>query len=586
MVRAVIHRDAYAPELERYLRSFLEKLYHFNLYRKGHVPEGMLPVDRGQFIVPIPGLPANKTILLLDYFFIDKTEVTNQAYKEFVDAGGYSNPAYWKEEFKKDGQVIPWAEARKAFVDQTGRPGPSTWELGDYPEGQDLYPVAGVSWYEAAAYARFRGKSLPTIYHWARAAFPIREIVTQLTPHIVRQSNIEGSGFAPVGAFPGIGSSGAKDLAGNVREWCWNAVGDQRYCQGGMWQDATYMFNNSVTPSAWDRSPGNGLRCVVYPEDAPVSEDLLKDTALGVYDPYTIPPCSREAFDAMKVMLAYEPSPLHPVVESRSEGGRGWRRETVTIDATYNQERIIIHLDLPANCPPPYEAVIYFPGGNAVYQPGFGRNDLWEPWDGIPRSGRALVSPVYSGTYERGANRPDKSAGKSPVQWFSEIVNDLRRTIDYLETRNDIDTKDLALLGLCWGGAKGPIFALYEDRIKSLILVSGCIRLPVVDPKPKCLLQSLLTIPVLMLNGRYDYVFPVKTHQQPLFDLIGTPSQHKKHVLYETGHLPLPRAPMLKEILSWLDKYQGRVECKGESMAENVVEKGDSQEISLQPNRR
>jgi formylglycine-generating enzyme required for sulfatase activity len=185
----------------------------------------MLAVDRRQFIVPIPGLPANKTTMLLDYFFIDKTEVTNKDYKEFVDAGGYANPAYWKEAFVKNGQVIPWSEAVKAFVDRTGRPGPSTWELGDYSEDGDAYPVSGVSWFEAAAYARFRGKTLPTIYHWARAAFPIREISTPLTPHIIRQSNIEGAGLVRVGSSPGIGSSGAKDMAGNVREWCWNAVG-------------------------------------------------------------------------------------------------------------------------------------------------------------------------------------------------------------------------------------------------------------------------------------------------------------------------------------------------------------------------
>ncbi len=54
----------------------------------------------------------------------------------------------------------------KAFVDQTGLPGPSTWMGGDYPRGQEDYPVSGVSWYEAAAYAEYRGMSLPTRFHW------------------------------------------------------------------------------------------------------------------------------------------------------------------------------------------------------------------------------------------------------------------------------------------------------------------------------------------------------------------------------------------------------------------------------------
>lgn len=61
--------------------------------------------------------------------------------------------------------------ARGRYIREgTGRPGPSTWELGSYPEGKADEPVRGVSWYEAAAYAEFAGKNLPTVYHRWRAA--------------------------------------------------------------------------------------------------------------------------------------------------------------------------------------------------------------------------------------------------------------------------------------------------------------------------------------------------------------------------------------------------------------------------------
>jgi pimeloyl-ACP methyl ester carboxylesterase len=277
----------------------------------------------------------------------------------------------------------------------------------------------------------------------------------------------------------------------------------------------------------------------------------------------------------MRAMFVYELTPLRPVIQSREEGGRGWQRETVAIDAAYNQERLIIHLDLPTDCDPPYKTVIYFPGGNALYQPEFSRNFLWEPWDAIPKSGRALISPIYSGTFERGGGKSGRTEKKSSVQWFYERLNDLRRSIDYLETRPDLDTENIAFLGVCWGGAIGPVLAAYEERIKALVLVSGCIRMPVSDPKPKGLVQPLVTIPVLMLNGKYDYVFPLKTHQKPLFDLLGTPPEHKRHVIYDCGHLPLPRAPMLKEIFAWLDKYQGPVERNGKANPHDQIVKTD-----------
>lgn len=557
LVRPVVPRNSLSAGFKK--RTGISEALQFNLYEKNRVPEGMVPVDGCRFFVAVKGIPLRQAIVN-GPFFIDRLEVTNRAYREFVSLGGYGDPKYWKEEFRKDGEAVPWTEAMKAFVDRTGRPGPATWELGNYPEGRDNYPVSGISWYEAAAYARFRGKTLPTIYHWARALFTRNDQVTPLTPWLIPQSNIEGTAVAPVGRYPGTGSSGAGDMAGNVREWCWNADEENRYCLGGCWKDPAYLINDSCVPSAWDRSEGNGVRCALYPEDAPPSEAHLKPADLRFYDPYAIPPLSKESLEALKPMLDYKKGPLHPVVESRKSGGEGWVRETVTIDATYGNERLIIYLDLPDRCKPPYKAVIYWPGANALYQPKFSRNFLWEPWDLIPKHGRAFISPIYSNCFERGGGKPFGKKKTAVQRWFDRL-NDLRRTIDYLETRRDIDTRSLAFLGLSWGGLEGPKIPPYEERIKTLILVSGGFFMPMAWKKPDALVHGLTDIPVLMLNGKYDFVMPVKTHQKPLFELLGTPPEHKKHVIYDCGHLPLPRAPMMKEIFAWLDKYQGPVEC-------------------------
>ena len=61
-----------------------------------------------------------------------------------------------------------------------------------------------------------------------------------------------------------------------------------------------------------------------------------------------------------------------------------------------------------------------------------------------------------------------------------------------------------------------------------------------------------------MLNGRYDFLWPPRISQEPMFRLLGTPTEHKRRVVYDTGH-DVPRPEMIKESLNWLDKYLGSV---------------------------
>ena len=132
-------------------------------------------------------------------FFIDRYEATNKEYKRFVDSGGYQKKDYWKYPFRKGAQTLSWEEAMKQFIDSTGRPGPATWEAGTYPPGQDDFPVRGVSWYEASAFAEFAGKNLPTLSHWCWAAD------FRVAPYVIPLSNFSGSGPAKVGQYQEIG---------------------------------------------------------------------------------------------------------------------------------------------------------------------------------------------------------------------------------------------------------------------------------------------------------------------------------------------------------------------------------------------
>jgi hypothetical protein len=180
------------------------------LDKKESIPPGMVRVTGA-------GTPVGK----LADFYIDKDEVTNKQYMEFVNGGGYRNKKYWTQKFVKDGKELTWEDAAKGFVDQIGQPGPAAWQAGDFPEGQADYPVSGISWYEAAAYAEFAGKSLPTGYHWgiARGEYTPMIQVPQLGGFAILApfSNFLGKGPISVGSLPGVSAYGAFDMAGNVR---------------------------------------------------------------------------------------------------------------------------------------------------------------------------------------------------------------------------------------------------------------------------------------------------------------------------------------------------------------------------------
>ena len=170
--------------------------------------------------------------------------------------------------------------------------------------------------------------------------------------------------------------------------------------------------------------------------------------------------------------------------------------------------------------------------------------------------------PIYKGTYERRGGSCNGKTYRGSHQYTECLVKwvkDYSRSIDYLETREDIDTAKLGYLGESWGGRLGAIIPAVEDRLKLSVLIIG--GLPTWKSFPEAdgiNYVSYVNIPVLMLNGRYDFTFPYESTVIPMFDLLGTPEQHKKLVLYETDHF-VPKSEKIKETLNWLDKYFGPV---------------------------
>jgi len=501
------------------------------LDEKGSIPAGMVRVTGAM-------TPIGK----LDDFYIDRCEVTNKQFKEFINSGGYRNREYWKNEFIKQGNVLTWEEAMAELVDQTGRPGPSSWQAGDYSEGQDDYPVSGISWYEAAAYAEFSEKSLPTAYHWgiARGEYTSLILWPQLGGYAIFApfSNFQGKGPVPVGSLQGLTPYGAYDMAGNVREWCWNKEQKSRLIRGGAWNDNTYMFQDFAFQTVKFGETIN------YYEEKPVSDPI---------------------FQVYKEQFSYDKTDLNASIDSRDESSERWIQEKITFDAAYGGERIIAYLFLPKNTAPPYQTVIYFPGDASRFQKSSEGLDSYYEFpvflSFIVKNGRAVLYPVYKGTFERREDALLLTGFDSHLyaEHLIQLVKDFKRCIDYLEIRQDIDSNKLAYYGMSWGGYMGAIIPAVEERLKASIMLSGGFIYP--RPLPQVDQINYVTrvkTPTLMLNGRYDTGFTYETSIKPLFDLLGTPEEHKELKLYETDHIP-PRNEFIKEILAWLDRCLGPV---------------------------
>lgn len=232
------------------------------------VPDGMVLIPEGEFtmgrtfttrddetqmrpLVLRDDRPPHK--VRLDAFWMDAREVTQAAYREFVDATDRRPPYHWLD--------------------------------GAMPEGKGLQPAHNVDWEDAREFCEWKGKRLPSEAEWERAArggldgkrYPWGDESPDRA--VARFSTAKGPG--PVGRFP-PNAFGLHDMAGNAAEWCHDWFertyyerssgknprgpdeGMYRIVRGGAWSDGpnriTVYFRNWVRPN--QRTPNLGFRCV------------------------------------------------------------------------------------------------------------------------------------------------------------------------------------------------------------------------------------------------------------------------------------------------------------------------------------
>ena len=529
--------------------------WHYTLRRPAEIPDDMEEVPAGGFPLYMPGLDHLETEQV-GAFLLDRHPVTNRQYKRFLDDGGYAREEFWPGPFLDGDRSLSRAEAMARLVDAVGQPGPAGWMMGECPAGDDEHPVAGVSWHEAAAYAAWAGGSLPTIFHWSRVAF------TFSSGQIAPPANLSGRGTVPVGTTRSVNRFGVHDLAGNVREWIANPIDrpGEHFILGGGWNDPGYAFVDAYAQPGFDRSLSNGFRCMRAVAAEPNAAGLGRLIPIPFRDFRAEQPVPDEVFAHFRRQFQYDRRPLRTTGVADREVATG-RWQTVEIDTAYGGERMQLHLFLPARGKPPYQTVMVFPGSLALHNRAFNLNE-YRRLDFLARGGRALLLPVYKGTYERGGD-VSSDYPRETAFYKDHVVmwgKDLARAIDFVESREDLDSGRLAYFGVSWGGALGAILPAIEPRLKvNVLYVAGFTFQRALPEADQLNYVTRVTQPTLMLNGELDFFFPAVSSQQPMFELLGTPPADKKRLTYERGHT-VPKAELIRESVAWLDRYLGPVE--------------------------
>ena len=531
------------------------------------VPDRMTFVPGGDYRLIAWSRPTDRRVRLAD-FFIDKYEVSNREFKEFISAGGYVKRQFWTHPFIQNGQPISFDEGLRLLVDRTGLPGPRTWSNQSFPDGKADHPVTDITWYEASAYAAFRGKQLPSIYQWEKAArngFMGPAGISTMPWGVFRPGDpLEGRANFGAGALPvssgefGMSAFGVYNMAGNVAEWVSNDSSDGFLATGGAWGDPLYTFAQFGGRPGLFTSEKLGFRCARYVTSS-VSDDGGSRIELAREVPVYAAP-SPQQFAALSAAYHYDAkAPLNARIDETVTTPE-WKREKISFDGA-NGARAFAYLYLPHHVTLPVQVIHYLPAGDV--DGGFRSlsdsiDDRMAPF---VRAGRAVFGVVLEGYIGRlrpaGWVRPDPSTAE-----YAEIlvarVTDLRRGLDYLETRPDIDRQRIAAFAPSAGAVLGIAAAALETRYRAVVFIGAgfpaSYRAIYASANP-INFAAFIRSPKFVLQGRYDEDVPVRTAMEPFYKLL---SQPKQLVMYDGGHVPSIEVAMAAT-RDWLDDNLGKV---------------------------
>jgi dienelactone hydrolase len=269
-------------------------------------------------------------------------------------------------------------------------------------------------------------------------------------------------------------------------------------------------------------------------------------------------PVDDRAFAAIRSRYDYPKEPLHAQVIEKVENP-SWTREKVTYLS--GGKRVIAYLYLPKGFARPLQVIHFSPGGDVEGGSRTLSASIEARLTPFIRGGRAVFSVVLEGFLERphaqGSEEPDTRL-QEYVDLTVTQVTEMRRGLDYLETRPDVDASRIAFVGFSAGAGSGVVVTALDPRYRSVLFGSSGIWMEEVADAAaanRINFAPRIAAPKLMLQGRYDEEAPLESSARPLFRLMREP---KRLEIYEGGHALRPQI-YIPVFNKWLDETVGPV---------------------------
>jgi len=520
---------------------------------KGH--KAFLGTDSWMFLQGI-----NFEDVELGAFSIGTNEVSNKDYQEFVDAGGYENPLYWDFPFQVGDKIYDFNSSIKLFIGRYGKLGPANWSFGKFPSGLENHPATGISWFEARAYARFKNLNLPNIFQWTYAS-GIPENVFTVNQFVINNSNYESAQLREVTNSKGS-YNGLNNIGGNVKEWALNPNGDKNEkfsIMGGAFNESSYTFKNYYSLSPFDRAIGNGFR---------LSKNLTNKKSN--LDSNTIPYFKRnfddledvsdEVFEIFKSQFEYNKT-LNAKTSNIKGLQDGYLAQKFEMETTYESEEKLFGYVIYSNkFKEKLNPVIVFPAAGSIWENSDESipSQLLKQFKYLIDDGYVIIHPIYHNTYSR--EKIIKTFWASDTEAYRDAIikigQDYKRSLDYIESRNDFDFSNMSYFGYSWGSTTSNYLLAIDDRIKAAVLCVGGLMLQ----KSKKEVEAhyyvrRIKTPILHIIGKEDGIFGFEENYKPWKKLIGTPKGKLKLIELEgVGH-GLPWDTIIRYHSNWIKMH-------------------------------